>query len=88
MRSITIPLSVPQDILITLNQNETELKNQFQLNIAMMLFQQGKLTIGKAIQLSGTDRYDFEKALVKNNIPLVNTSMEQAFSDAEKLKNI
>ena len=86
MKNITIPVTIPQDILIALNQKEEELRDQFQLTIAIMLFQQEKLTIGKAVQLSGVDRYEFEKALAKNNIPVVNTSVEEAFADAAKLK--
>ncbi|WKN40809.1 UPF0175 family protein [Tunicatimonas pelagia] len=87
MKNITIPLTIPQDILITLNQKEEELREQFQITIAMMLFQQEKLTIGKAVQLSGVDCYEFEKALAKNNVPVVDTSIEEVFADATKLKN-
>jgi predicted HTH domain antitoxin len=54
----------------------------------MMLFQEGKLTIGKAIQLSGLTRFEFEKALTKNNIPISNQSIEQVFSDMEKLSDL
>ena len=43
---------------------------------------------GKAIQLSGVDRYEFEKALAKNDIPIVDTSFEEVFADAVKLKDL
>ncbi len=88
MKNITIPVTVPQDILIALNQKEEELRDQFQLVIAIMLFQQNKLTIGKAIQLSGVDRYEFEKALAKNDVPVVDTSLEEVFADTAKLKDL
>jgi predicted HTH domain antitoxin len=74
--------------MFALNENEQELKNHFQVGIAMMLFQEGKLTIGKAIQLSGLTRFEFEKNLTKNNIPISNQSIEQAFSDMEKLSGL
>ena len=85
MEDIIIPLQIPHDILITLNQKEEDLRNQFQLSIAIMLFQQEKLTFGKAVQLSGVDRYEFEKALFKNGIYVNNASSDGAFSDAEKV---
>lgn len=69
MKNITIPLDIPSDLLIALNESEQELKNHFQVSIAMMLFQEGKLTLGKAIQLSGLNRYEFEKSLSKKKKP-------------------
>ena len=88
MKSITIPVEIPADIMIALNESEQELKNHFQVALAMMLFQEGKLTIGKATQLSGLTRYAFEKALAKNNIPISNPSLEQVMADVEKLKGL
>ena len=74
--------------MIALNESEQELKNHFQVALAMMLFQEGKLTIGKATQLSGLTRYAFEKALAKNNISISNPSFEQVMADVEKLKGL
>jgi len=88
MKNIIIPLDIPSDLMITLNESEQELKNHFQVFIAMMLFQEGKLTLGKAIQMSGLNRFEFEKTLVKNKIPVANLNMEQINSDVEKLKNL
>lgn len=88
MKNIIIPLDVSSDIMIALNESEQELKSHFQVAVAMMLFQEGKLTLGKAIQLSGLTRFEFEKSLAKNNIPISNLSFEQIMTDAEKLKDL
>ncbi len=88
MTNITIPIDIPSDILIALNKSEQELKIHFQVVIAMMLFQEEKVTLGKAIQLSGLTRYEFEKSLAKNNIPISNLNIEQIMCDADKLKNL
>lgn len=56
----------------------------FKLAVALMLFQESKLTLGKAIQLSGLTRFEFEKSLAKNNIPISNTTIEQIRSDVAK----
>lgn len=86
MKTVNIPVVGPADILIALNESEQELKEHFQVGIAMMLYHQGKLTLGKAIQLSGLSRFEFEKALAKNEIPVSFLSAEQAFADADKFK--
>jgi len=88
MKNILIPVEISPDIMTALNATEQELKNHFQIGIAIMLFQEGKLTIGKAIQFSGLTRYEFEKNLAKNNIPISDQSIEQVFSDMEKLKDL
>jgi predicted HTH domain antitoxin len=53
-----------------------------------MLFQEGKLTLGKAIQLSGLTRFEFEKSLAKNKIPISNLNLEQIMADVTKLKSL
>ena len=88
MKNITIPVNISSDIMIALNESEKELKNHFQIAIAMMLYQEGKLTLGKAIQLSGFSRFEFEKSLAKNKIPMLNTTVEQVLSDVEKLQDL
>jgi predicted HTH domain antitoxin len=88
MKNITIPVDISPEIMIALNENEQDLKHYFQIGIAIMLFQEGKLTIGKAIQLSGLTRFEFEKALAKKNIPVSNPGIDQIFSDMEKLGNL
>ena len=88
MKNITIPVDIPSDMLITLNESEQELKYHFQISIAMMLFQEGKLTLGKAIQLSGLTRFEFEKSLAKNKIPISDLNIEQIMTDVDKLKDL
>ncbi len=88
MKNITIPVDVSSDILLALNESEQELKVHFQAGIAMLLFQEGKLTFGKAIQLSGLSRYEFEKKLTKSNVSFVNQSLDQVMSDLDKLSDL
>lgn len=86
MENISIPVNVSREIMLTLNENEQGLKDYFQVSVAIMLFQEGKLTIGKAIQLSGLSRHEFEKKLANKNIPISNPSINQVFSDMKKIK--
>jgi predicted HTH domain antitoxin len=88
MRNITIPVEIPSDLLIVLNESVQELKSHFQTVIALMLFKEGKLTIGKAVQLSGLTRFEFEKELAKNKIPVSVLDKDQIISDIEKLSDL
>ncbi len=88
MKNVSIPVEISPELMVVLNKNEQDLKNYFQVGIAIMLFREGKLTIGKAIQLSGLTRYEFEKALAEKNIPISNPSIDQVLSDVDKLKEL
>jgi predicted HTH domain antitoxin len=88
MKTITIPVDISPDIMVALNESEQELKSHFQVGIAIMLFQEGKLTLGKAVQLSGLTRYEFEKALAQSNIPFFNPKIDEVISDLEKLTDL
>ncbi len=88
MKNITIPIDIPSDLLITLNESEQELKTHFQSAIALMLFHEGKLTFGKAVQLSGLTRFEFEKILAKNKIPVSRLDTDQIMGDVEKLRGL
>ena len=85
MQNTTIPINIPSDVLIALNESEQELKYHFQTVIAVTLFREEKLTLGKAIQLSGLSRFEFEQALAKRKVPVFKVDVEQIMADAEKL---
>lgn len=85
MNNIVIPVDVSPDIMIALNESESELKKHFQTSIAIMLFQERKLTFGKAIQMSGLSRHEFEQQLSQKNIPIYNPSIDQIMQDVKKM---
>lgn len=82
----TISVDFPNDILLALNESEQDLKKWIKITLAIQLYKLQKLTIGKAAQLSGLSRLEFEKELSKNNIPISNLTEEDILNDIEKLK--
>jgi predicted HTH domain antitoxin len=86
MKSQQIILDFPSDILLTLNENEKELKHEIKVSLAMRMFQLQKLTLGKAAQLCGLSRFEFETLLSENRIPISNLSFEDVLEDSKKLR--
>lgn len=86
MRVQTISVDFPNDILLALNESENDLKKRIKITLAIQLYKLQKLTIGKAAQLSGMSRFEFEKELSKNKISISNLNEEDVLSDIEKLK--
>lgn len=86
MSTQKISIDFPNDIFWALNESETDLKNRIKLTLAVELYKSQKLTVGKAAQLSGMTRLDFEKELSKNKISISNLTEEDVLGDIEKLK--
>ncbi len=88
METKTIELDIPADVSVAINESEQELKNQIKTAFALALYQNEKLTLGKAAQLAGLSRFEFELVLAKNKIPVSNLTLEDVEADLSKLKNI
>lgn len=86
MNTKTITLDFPDDILLSLNESEFDLKKRIKLMLAVQLYNLKKLTIGKASQLSELSRLEFETELSKNKISISNLNKEDVLSDIEKLR--
>jgi predicted HTH domain antitoxin len=85
MNTQTIKIEIPSDILIALNQDEKELTRNIKFELAMKMYQKEKLTIGKAAQLAGLSRLEFENLLAENRIPISNLNYEDIQNDIRKL---
>ena len=86
MNTQTITVDFPSDILLTLNENENELKQDIKLSFAIRLYRLEKLTIGKAAQIAGLSRFDFETVLSDNGVSISNLTIEDVINDIQKLR--
>ncbi len=86
MNTQSITIDLPSDILLTLNENENELRHDIKLSLAIRLYRLQKLTIGKAAQIAGLSRFDFETLLSENEVPISNLTIEDVINDCQKLK--
>lgn len=82
----TISIDFPDDILLALNESENDLKNRIKVTLAIQLYILQKLTIGKASQLAGLSRLEFENELSRNKIPISNLTKKDLLGDIEKLQ--
>ncbi len=82
----TISIEFPDDVLLALNESENELKVRIKVTLAMQLYGLNKLTIGKAAQLAGLSRLEFEKELSKNKIPISNLTEKDILKDIKVLE--
>ena len=81
----TISIELPSDIFLTLNENEVELKKRIKTTLAVELYRQEKVTLGKAAQIAGFSRLAFETLLSEMKIPISNLTIEDVLADMKKL---
>jgi predicted HTH domain antitoxin len=82
----TIHIELPADILLTLNESEKELKKRIRTALAIQLYTQQKVTIGKAAQIAALSRFEFETLLSEQWIPISSLELADVLADIEKLK--
>lgn len=82
----TINIDLPSDILLTLNESEEELKKRIKIYLAIQLYIEKKVTIGKAAQIAELSRLQLETLLSENKIPISFLEIEDVLEDIEKLK--
>ncbi len=66
-----IRFTVSEDLLIALNENESELAQQMKLYTALQLFKEHKLTLGQAADFAEMTRYDFMQLCGKYDVAVI-----------------
>ena len=62
------------------------LVKELQLSLALILFKQRKVSISKAANIAGMDLYEFMKECKRNEIPVINISVEEQNEEWNNLK--
>jgi len=74
--NINVP--VPQEILLSLRVNDEEFAVQMKILTAIMLYENGKLSIGQAATFAGMEESDFIKLLGKHKISIFGSAADIA----------
>lgn len=76
-------LMIPEDILRAANMSAVELQQE----IALLLFQQDKLTLGQASAFAGMSQLEFQRLLASRQIP-VHYDVQEFMDDLETLRKL
>jgi len=78
-----MPLTIPDEILDAAHITELELKRE----LALTLFQQERLTLGRASGLAGMSQREFQRLLADRHIPM-HYGVEDFKQDLETLRQM
>ncbi|WP_029523324.1 UPF0175 family protein [Persephonella sp. KM09-Lau-8] len=82
-----ITVELPEDVIRILNIPKDELSSELRVQIALYFYEKGKLSFGKARQLSGLSVWEFMERLKDNQIPL-KYDVEDFKEDLETIKEL
>lgn len=65
---MAMELEIPEDVVKTLRLPPTEVEGELKRELALALYRRGVLSSGKARELAGLTRWEFEELLGKRRI--------------------
>jgi predicted HTH domain antitoxin len=83
MKMTELKLSIPEEILYTLNETKNDFIKKMRLYAAMELYKMQKLSMGKASELAEMNKTDFMLELGKYEIPVINYDADDFKEEAE-----
>jgi len=86
MNEPCLTINVPSTVFPYICDSMKELQAEMLLFLAVKCYQRSLLSIGKAAELSGMSRVNFELYLSENKIPLSNLDSSDVFGDMKKFK--
>lgn len=63
-------------------------EKELKLNTALLLYRQGRFTIGQATRFSGLDKIAFMQACAKQEIPVLDYTAEELDAELEMLRDL
>ncbi len=86
METVALNIQIKPDILLALNQTPTEFSSELLIWAAISLYSFNKISLAQAANMCGYHRFDFEKLLMKYNIPTSLLDENDALKELETLK--
>jgi len=88
MNNVKIEIEVPEELLINLKQSDEEFKKDIKLTMAIELYKKGKLSLGKAAELSGFTKIGFIDMLNYRGEPVFNYTENEINSEIQNIRNL
>lgn len=76
-------LEYPDEILISLKEDEKHFLNEVKILAAVKLYELNRLSLGKASKLAGLDKIDFIKVLGEYKVSIFKLNKEELTKDVE-----
>ncbi len=85
LKTTVLNLTVPEEILYTLNESKTDFIKKMKFYTAIELYKMQKLSMGKAAELADMNKVDFMFELGKYDIPSINYDEDDFKDEVERI---
>ena len=82
-----VTMELPDNVLNILNIPKDKLSRELRIQLALFLYEKGKLSFGKARELASLSVWEFMERLSENKIP-INYDIEEFIKDLETIKEL
>jgi predicted HTH domain antitoxin len=87
MDKVTVSVELPRSICIAAGVREAELAQSMREALAVDLYRQGRISLGKAAETAGVSHYEMVQVLAKHDVFLP-YDIQDAAADLETLKEL
>lgn len=77
MAELKVEIELPRNLLLALNIPESELGQQARVWVLLELFQEGKISAGKAAEVLGLSKAQFIELLNDRNLPYLDADLKE-----------
>ncbi len=88
MNSVKIELTIPEDIVFSMNKNPAEISDELKKLMALEMYNSGKLSLGKCAKLADMNKPDFIKLLSLKGYSLFNWDEEEIESEIDMINKL
>jgi len=85
MKTVELKLTVPEEILYTLNENKNGFVKQMRFYTALELFKTHKLSMGKAAELAEMNKVEFMFEAGKRGVAVIDYDTEDFNEELERV---
>jgi predicted HTH domain antitoxin len=83
-RPQTVTLNLPENVVGVLNRPNTDMDTDVCIALAIKYYLDQSISIGKAAELAGMDRIDFETYLSEHQVPISLMKYEDFLADLKR----
>lgn len=88
MNNVKLEIEIPEEILLNLKQSGEEFKKEMKLIMATDLYKKGKLSLGKAAELSGFSKIGFIDMLNYRGEPIFDYTEDEIESEIQNIRRL
>ena len=81
-----LTIQYPDDLLVASGKTRTVIEAELKFQLAVRLFEVGQLSLGKAAELVGMNRFRFADELGRMNIPVMNLDEEEIQAELRAIR--